>query len=409
MPEMIRLLAQRDGSVRAVLPPGRDAAGWHQALAAEVAQHLTPAHAAILAAPVRGDGTTVWYAPGTAMRRFADLDAEDRGKLTAAAGSILSDIRRLAESGTAPAVAAAWPALRTIPDLTHLFAVDGRPVLAGWGSGAPVGGDGPLVGFDDGVPWRRPPSTPWPVYAASLLGLAALGLFAGLLLAPLLGLFLPAPNACQAAPGQLALLLEQSRQAARGDALRQDLAALSEDHGNRALQCPIPRVEVPAPRPAPPPPPPPPQHRADLPQDRWDHHDLGMLQGCWNNFTHMTLYGPDPRTRAIRPKPVQTWLFCFDGHGHGHQQIRLQNGETCENDLTASFGSDNSLQMVDSGHCPFPSAPLVRGRLTCRRESDSEAACVRRDLEGSSAGVEQHGRFRKAPSSGPTGGGHGGG
>jgi hypothetical protein len=389
MAEMIRLLAQRDGSARAVLPPGRDASAWHQTLAAELAQHLTAAHAAILAAPVRSDDTTVWYAPGTAMRRFADLDAEDRGKLTAAAGSILSDIRRLAESGAAPAVTAAWPALRTIPDLAHLFAVDGRPVLAGWGSGAPVGGDGPLVSFDDGVPWRRPPAVSWPVYAASLLGLAALGLFAGLLLPPLLGLFLPMPNACQAAPGQLALLLEQSRQAARGDALRQDLAALAEDHGNRALQCAIPRVEAAAPTPR--------QHAA-LPQDRWDRHDLSLLDGCWDLDTELSIIEhPSGRIRRIR-----TLQLCFDSHGHGHQRVTSVDGERCENNETATFQGDNSLRLTDDERCPFPHAPLGRGQWTCERQNDNGATCTLRDLEGPTRGHLSQGHFHRAdPAGGP--------
>jgi hypothetical protein len=386
---MIRLLEQRDGAARMVLPAGQDPAGWHQVLTAEIAAHLTPAHAALLATPERGETSTTWHAPGSAMRRFGDLDAADRDRLTHAIAAILSDIRRLAESGAAQAVAAAWPALRTVPDMAHVFAVDGGPVLAGWGFAAPAGGLGPLAALDDGVPWRAAPRPAWAVYAGTLAALAALAFFVGLVLAPLGGWIMPSPTACHAAPGDLALMLEQAREAARTDALKTELAQLGEARGDRALQCPIPQQMV-----APPPPPP----RADLPRDRWDKHDLGMLKGCWNNYTHMTLQ--DERTHAVLP--VKTWRFCFDDeHGHGHQTITLQNGDRCENDLTASFDRDNSLQMLDASKCPFPNRPLRRGRLTCRWESASEAACMRRDLEGPAAGSDQPGQFRRADAARP--------
>jgi len=198
-PGMIRLLDLRDGSARPVLPAGRDVVGWHQALAAEIGAHLTPWHAAALATPVRGETGITWFAPGTALRRFGELDNADRNRLTAAAGVILSDIRRLAERGIAPAVTAAWPALRTVPDLNHLYAVDGRPVLAGWGFGAAGGGAGPLAELDDGIAWRAPPRRPWRVYAGALAALAGLALLLGLVLVPLGRLAGPAPAACHIA------------------------------------------------------------------------------------------------------------------------------------------------------------------------------------------------------------------
>jgi hypothetical protein len=395
---MIRLLEQRAGTTRIVLPAGRDLVGWHQALTTEIAAHLTPAHAALLATPVPDGAGTAWFAPGTALRRYGDLDAADRNRLTAAVTAILSDIRRLAESGAAPAVAAAWPALRTIPDLTHLFAVDGRPVLAGWGFAAPVGGAGPLAALDDGIARRASARLAWPVYAGTLAALAALALFVGLVLAPLGGLIMPSPAACHAAPGQLALLLAQSREAARTDALKTQLAQLQEDRGVRDLQCPIPRQAVTPPAPAPPPAP-----HADLPQDRWDRHDLGMLQGCWNNFTQMIM----EEEATHRKHPVQTWVFCLDGQGHGHQTITFDNGDKCQNNLSASFGADNLLRLLDADVCRFHEGPLRRGRMTCQRQNDAEATCMRRDLEGPAAGHDQPGGFRRAEGS-PSGLGYSG-
>jgi hypothetical protein len=388
---MILALEQRDGVARPVLPAGRDIAGWHQALTAEITAHLTPAHAALLGTPVSRDGGTAWYAPGAAMRRFEDLDAADRGRLTTSVKAILSDIRRLAEAGTAPAVAAAWPALRSVPDLTHVFAIDGRPVLAGWGFVAPGGGPGPLYALDDGVAWRPAARVAWGVYTVALAALAVLALIAGLVLVPLTGLIMPSPTACHATPEQLALLRDQSQADAQADALKGQLAQLRVAHGEQALQCPIPRQVA-----VPPPPPTLPPH-ADLPQDRWDKHDLSMLEGCWNDYTQMTLQ-ESATHRVLR---VKTWLFCFDAHGHGRQTITLEDGARCQNDLAASFNADNSLRMHDASRCPFPGRPLFRGQLTCKRESDSEAACIRRDLEGPADGVEQPGQFRRSDAKAP--------
>jgi hypothetical protein len=392
---MILLLEQRDGVARPVLPAGRDVAGRHQALAAEITAHLTPIHAALFSTPVSRDGGIAWYAPGAAMRRFEDLDAADRDRLTTSVKAILSDIRRLAEAGTAPAVAAAWPALLSVPDLTHVFAIDGRPVLAGWGFAAPGGGPGPLYALDDGVVWRPAARVAWGVYAIALAALAALALIAGLVLAPLTGLIMPSPTACHVTPEQLALLGDQSQAAAWADTLKGQLAQLREARGEQALQCPIPRQVA-----VPPPPPTPPPH-ADLPQDRWDKHDLGMLEGCWNNYTQMPLESIETR-RVI---PVKTWVFCFDGHGHGRQTITLEDGQQCRNDLTASFTDDGSLLMRDGGRCQFPHIRLVRGQLTCQRETDVEAACLRRDLEGPTAGKDDEpGRFRRAARPAPNAG-----
>ena len=109
---MLDLIETRDGTLRPLMPEGRDAAAWHGAMTAEIATHLTPAHAALLAMPARTQTGWAWRAAGEDQRSFTDLAASDRRALTTAIGTILSDIRRLGESGRAPAVAAGWPALR---------------------------------------------------------------------------------------------------------------------------------------------------------------------------------------------------------------------------------------------------------------------------------------------------------
>jgi len=379
---MIKLAASRDGALRPALPQDRDAATWHRVLTAEIAAHLTPAHAALLAEPVPDEGGTTWLAPGSAMRRFADLSLEDRNRLTAAATAILSDIRRLAESGAAPAVAAAWPALRGIPDLTHLFAVDGRPVLAAWGFAAPDGQAGPLAAWDDGVPWTHRPAVSWPVYDGTLVALAVFALVAGLLLAPLGGAIMPMPQACAAAPGTLLLLRDLDSAAARADALRVELAQLTEDHGDRALQCPIPRVLVAAPPPPPPPPAPPPAppptpRPATVPPDdrlrmpTAPTRDYGFLQGCWrtDSFQH-------------RPNEVPgVSIYCFDVQGHGSLTFaHAGSGATCRAPATARFDGP-VLRLDDSQTTCSDGTPWNPDHLVCQRGEGDTAYCTGDSIE----------------------------
>ena len=243
---MIRPLHAAPGELRSLLPPGRDVAAWHAALSEEIARHLSPAHALLLARPERAEGGTAWVADGAARSRYADLPADGRRALAAATGAILSDIRRLAESGAAPAVRDAWPALREIPDMGHLFAVDGRPVLAAWGHAGGGGASGRLARLDDGVPWRAAPRAPWGRYGAALVALAALALAAGLLLPWASPWLVDPPAACAIVPGQLDAMRGQMELEGRGQELRTLLATLTEETGRRQLQCPIPAAPPPA-------------------------------------------------------------------------------------------------------------------------------------------------------------------
>lgn len=382
---MIRLAEEAaPGDLRSLLPPGRDLPAWHAALSEEIARHLSPAHALLLARPERGNGGTAWVAEGLARSRYADLPAEGRRALDAAAGAVLSDIRRLAESGAAPAVREAWPALRDIPDMGHLFAVDGRPVLAAWGHAGGAGASGRLARLDDGVPWRAVPRRPWGRYGAALGVLAALALAAGLLLPWASPWLVDPPAACAIVPGQLDAMRGQMELESRGQELRTLLATLTEEVGRRQLQCPIPA----APPPAPPTPNQPP--RADLPQDRWDRRDLAMFEGCWSLYTAVTVFD-DSLTQASK---VRAWRQCFDNHGSGRQTIVLEDGRQCEGPLAASFGQDGILHVTEPNAC-HGSLHLKRSERLCRRLGDTEAECNGRNIEGSRSGRAYVGRFRR--------------
>ena len=163
----IRLLELRDwdGNFRTGVAGGRDPAGWHQALSQEIAAHpdawntrrcLPPRCAARRAS--RGSAPGTRAAP---LRRA--LEAADRDRLTAAAGAILSDIRRLkAESSAAPdgETAAVYRRCARCPIPAHLFAVDGLGPcwLAGGSRRADRAAPATWQGSpDDSIAWRAPP------------------------------------------------------------------------------------------------------------------------------------------------------------------------------------------------------------------------------------------------------------
>jgi hypothetical protein len=382
---MTLLVETPHGAVRNLLPDGRDAADWHPALAAEIAGHLSPAHAAILATPVPVGNGTRWETSASQAIRQADLSAADRHALMRAVTVILSDIRRLAESGAAVAVTRCWPMLREIPDFGMIFAADGRPVLAGWGGMPPSMTMPPelLADADDNRPWQPQPQPPWQLYAGVAAVLAVFALVSGLLLSRLA--IPPASlQACVADPDEVAALNQQAQTDGRHSALQSELALLVQQEGSRRLQCPLPVIaSVPPLRHAEATPP-------ALPGDRWDRHDLTMLDGCWNRISNMAVHNPATDTVL----PVASWRICFDGNGVGTQTMTLQNGGRCTGPVVASF--DGNRMITRAAQCRGPGLSFVRSEQDCTRVSDDEASCIGRDLEGSAVGrASPASRFRR--------------
>jgi len=369
---MLDLIETHDGTLLPTMPDGRSPGAWHAALTAEIAARLTPAHAALLAEPVRTETGLAWRVAGEDCRAFAELPPAGRRALATAIGVILSDIRRLGESGRAPNVAAAWPALRDVPDWKYVFAVDGRPVLAAWGHSRGAGGGGLLARLDDGVPWLPPARLPWWTYGAALGAVALLALAAGLLL-PVVGKRLPGPFACVVAPGQMDLLAQQNRAADRGNELKQLLAVLDDEIGRRQLLCPISG----APRP-----------RADLPQEGWNRRDLAMLEGCWRS----TFKFPTITDSGVTGE-VEQWQMCFDRSGHGHQSMKWTSGLSCEGGLQASFIGGGHLAIRDTERCHGDQNSFYMGTSECDRVDDRHANCIRTQTEGSRRGVQVKGFF----------------
>jgi hypothetical protein len=259
-------IAVPDAALRSVLPAGLTAARAWPALTGLLARRLSRAHAGLFAAPAGGG----WEIEGASVRRFTDLDAASRAALTAEAGRLLSNIRRLREAlaATSPdpdaALAPLLEAAPEIPGFDHLWAVDGRPVLTAWGH-VPASAPGPLgllARFDDGVAWTPPPRRPWAVWGATAAALLLL-----LAIVPLVAPALPwgwaaGPlPACGIEDDRLAPLRDLDDARARGKALQAEFASLREAFGRKQAQCPMPespRVVAAPPPPSPPPRPEPP-------------------------------------------------------------------------------------------------------------------------------------------------------
>lgn len=272
---MIRLATARAGDLKPLLPGDADAA--LSTIRGVVAERLSPEHASLFATPRRDEATGdwLWEAEGSRAVAYADLDADNRARLTAEAGRLLSDLRREAERERAEGgdgLAALWPLAAEIPSFSALFAVDGRPVLAPWGcvGAAAPGPLGLLARFDDGRSWGAAPRPPWGVWAATIAALAAVALLAGIVL-PLLvwRLFPPPEPACVLDPRQVDALARLTDAEARGRDLATERARLIAEIGRRRLDCPLPAPPAPEPpaTPDPPPqaPPPEPPAQPDLP------------------------------------------------------------------------------------------------------------------------------------------------
>jgi hypothetical protein len=381
---MIALAVPPTLSAYCLLPATRSLPDWHRLTVEAIGRGLSPAHAALFATPVLGHNGTTWQTEGDHALAFVLLPADERAQMTAAIGSMLSDIRRLVESGLMPELAPLWPALREVPDQSHIFLVDGRPVLAAW---AHRGAAGSLAaGYDDGLAGLSPPAprTRMAGYALPLLALALFALLAGVLIMGSGSLWaVSAPALCRVNPAQLAALATLRREMDQGNSLRTLLAQLMEERGQRQLQCPIPKPPPPVVQKAPPP------QLPGLTQTLWDKRDLSVLKGCWKLHNAMTL----TNDKTKKTTNIQSWQMCFDNAGNGMQTILDSDGTSCNGPLSAHF-NNSTLVITEPQRCTG-GLTLDDGSTSCQRVSANEADCDRVENEGPGAGMPTPSQFRR--------------
>ena len=243
---------------RAILPAGQDHAGAHRALTALLNDALGPEVTGFFAPVSATEHGLSFFAPEGRVARFAELDATGRDRLRAEIGRIISELRRAAALAATnnPAGAGHLPALVAaaieIPSFEQVFAHEGRPVLAGWGT-APAnapGGLGLLRDLDDGKPPEAPARLPLAALGAALLALFLLGALAAFASPWIARWLTPEAGMCRVEQGDLDAMQTLLRERERERELRHRLAMLEEELGRRRAECPLPA--------APPPPPPPP-------------------------------------------------------------------------------------------------------------------------------------------------------
>jgi hypothetical protein len=261
-----------DGN-RVILPAGQDHPGAHRALTVLLNAALGPEVSGFFAPVSATEQGMSFFAPEGRVARFAELDATGRDRLRAEIRRIISALRRAAALAAAddPATSGYLPALVAaaieVPSFDHVFANEGRPVLAGWGmapANAP-GGLGLLRELDDGKPAEAPARAPLAALGAALLALFLLGALAAFAAPWIARWMAPEAGMCRVEQGDLdamrTLLLERERERE----LRHRLAALEEELGRRRAECPLPAAPPPSP---PPPTPEPPRQPEPRPEPR---------------------------------------------------------------------------------------------------------------------------------------------
>ena len=136
------LLTSQRNAMRALASQGIFATDCHAQVSSIIAQHLSPAHAALIAEPQHDPGQQRidWYASvnGTATPVSA-LPPEEAEHLRARAGELARDILHLSEQWGKDAQsreALAGQMLALVLQHPHeddLWSVDGQPVLVNWG------------------------------------------------------------------------------------------------------------------------------------------------------------------------------------------------------------------------------------------------------------------------------------
>ena len=261
-----RIATTRSQDLQPLGTAGQTAMESWSALVSLLARTLSPAHARLLAEPVPNParGEVDWYAEGEDEAvPLPTLPGAEQERVRAELGRLTADIAALASrmgSGHDESerfLADMLGFALQVPADPYIWVRDGRPVLVAWGHAmAGVAATRVLLTAPAVRPVRPmvilpPPKLPAPpgpnraaLFAALLLALLVLLAVLYVALRDPFGWYAVDVAACTVAPGELALQAGLNAEETRAATLRATLAQLTDEAGQRRLQCPP--ITVPA-------------------------------------------------------------------------------------------------------------------------------------------------------------------
>lgn len=140
------------------------------------------------------------------------------------------------------------------------------------------------------------------------------------------------------------------------------------------------------------------EKKIDLPQDRWDKKDLGLLEGCWRLGSDAEVCQDeklcmiDGKMRCCsEPCRVPASTLCFGEDGKGHMEWQAQcttKSFACKAPADAQYAEDGTLRVsLQLGQCNNGSRSL-QGSYICRRSGSNVALCKKIELGGGAGDME---------------------
>jgi hypothetical protein len=337
-----------------------------------VQRHLGVDDAEVFAKPVLTGSSIVWTTRlnGT-VRRWVSLGPAERASMEVTRQQvgqrIAALVRRLQQDGIntrSGNLAHLLESALIVPNFTHVFVVDNRPVLAFWGFRTP-GGTGldplrsPLLAPTEPTslpPWRWRIRFWIPALIGMLLLVAGVGWYT--VSRPL--------EASRARSPPSSPLVEVS------PPLPSELPKLNEPVAREPVtsRAETPPVEpaITAPKPLTLPTPPAEPTPAVLAHGTLmrmpENGDLASLQGCWR--TDRYSYGSDPVAGYS--------VYCFDTQGHGHL-THTARGYHCDAPANVELKLDGTMYLADRDSTCSDGARWHQDRLHCKAGADGVAHC----------------------------------
>ncbi|MDR0826273.1 MAG: hypothetical protein LBN33_00105 [Desulfovibrio sp.] len=372
----------------------RVAENYHQ-IKELVRTRLGDSYALLFAEPGALDGssqTIDWYTPVQGpVRRVTELQEDEAQKIFAIVRQMGQGIKRLAEelknSGIQQQIVrgAILEMALCYPDISHVYAVGGQPVLTCWGFSLGTVGAQPedLARFGDGfVAKARPAATEEKAYPLApptngagflrwLLPLFFLLLLLSVLFIPFgtwepfvripgLDFRLPAlPGAATLPPDDSSgkLKVEEKQ-------LREDIEALRSRLEQEAALCePSPAKTVEAPR-----------QELVIPEKSEDYR---FLEGRWIN---------DAGLVSKEDGSAITVIYSFDAKGEGTATVGRKDGD-CVGKARAFF-TDGGILRIESERqvCPSGNRSYAAEIIECKPASGGRASCLGKSASGATWG-----------------------